>query len=553
MFVSGDNINLERVLSNTVKEKKKYRLFPKKISLKLLLLLDLVVAGFFMVMMTLVDAFPKKLVVLILVLLFALLVLIWRLLSSKKKRTKRRITGVILSVIFIAGFGLVSYYLVGTYNMFSRITNIREQHEYFYVVAPADSPYDEETDLSDMTVFIVNTIDEQYLTAEDKLKEEVPVKYEELHTTTGVMKRMVGSKKAPENLAFISESTYELLCDEYKDKEFEENTKIVHTVELEIESTDIAKRANVTQEPFNIYISGIDVFGEINQVSRSDVNMIVTVNPVTKKILLTSIPRDTYINLHSYNTPDKLTHSGIYGVDETISSVEDWLGVDMNYYLRVNFTTLVDVVNAIGGIDVKSPVAFSSSIHDFDYVEGMNHLNGKQALYFARERHSFEEGDEARNANQMRVMKAILKKLLSSTTLLTKYDSLVAAIQDEIETNLSTQEISALVKMQLDDFMNWDIQTYSIHCTGMQAGTFSMGMSRMLYVADPDPDSVAEALEEIRKVMNPTEEEIAAIEAEREAKAKAEEPKTLWEKITAWLTKANAEEEKAEGSSEQAE
>lgn len=526
--MGNNNIEAENITSNMSDKKrkhKKYRLFPKKISLMLLLLLDLLVAGFFMVMMTLVDAFPKKFVLAILIVLIIVLVIIWRLLSSKKKKTKRRKLGVFLSIVFILGYGLVSYYMVGTYSMFSRITAIRAQNEYFYVVAPKETPYQEDEDLSGKSVFVVDTIDDGYIKAEDALKEEMPVKYETLHTVTGIMKRMIGKKEKPENLAFISESTYELLCDEYKN--FEENTTILHTVAIQLDSLDIAKRTNVTEEPFNIFVSGIDVFGEINQVSRSDVNMIITVNPKTKKILLTSMPRDSYVLLHTYQDYDKLTHSGIYGIDETVSTVEDWLGTDINYYLRVNFTTLVDVVNAIGGVDVYSPVAFSSSIHDFDYVEGMNHLDGKQALYFARERHAFEAADEARNENQQRVMKAILDKLLSSTTLLTKYDSLIAAMQDELETNMSTQEISSLVKMQLDDFQSWEIKTCNIHGEGDSRGTYSMGANRPLYVSIPIDESVEDVKSKIYKVMNPTEEELQAIEEARKAKAKESKPKLL--------------------------
>ena len=511
-------------------KKKKARIFrfPMKIGHKLLLLADLLVRAVVLVMMTLVDAFPKMLVLVLLIFMALMLFVIWQLLSSHKKRTRRRILGTILSVIYLAAFGMGSYYLFGTYNLFARITDSDTQHEIYYVVVPADSPYEKVEDIEGKDVFIVDTVDVNYVKAEAQLRKEYGVNYEELHTVMGIMKRMIGEKKAPENIAFIGKATYDVLCEEYEN--FEEDTRVLYEIRIELDASDIAKRANVTEEPFNIYVSGIDVFGEIDQVSRSDVNMIITVNPKTRKILLTSIPRDSYVVLHTYQQPDKLTHSGIYGIRETVSTVEDWLGFDMNYYLRVNFTTLIDVVDAIGGIDVYSPVAFTSYINEATYVEGMNHLDGRQALYFARERHAFEEGDEARNENQQRVLKAILDKLLSSTTLLTSYDSLLAAVQDEMQTNMKTSEITALVKMQLADPEKWTIKTIQLHGTGGQGGTFSMGLGRMLYVSYTDEDSLQEVQAEIDAVLHPSEEELAAVE-EREKEKKKEQ---FWDSLIFW-------------------
>ena len=188
-------------------------------------------------------------------------------------------------------------------------------------------------------------------------------------------------------------------------------------------NAEMGAGANIdpTTEAFNLYITGIDRWAGEEDLDRSDVNMIMTINPVTKKILLTSIPRDTYVKLHTAQEMDKLTHTGIYGVEETIHTVEDWLNIDLAYYLKLNFSSMRAIINAIGGIDVYSPVAFDSDISEYSYVKGWNHLNGKQALYFARERHAFEGQDSMRVENQQRVAKAVIKKLTSSTTLLTKY------------------------------------------------------------------------------------------------------------------------------------
>ena len=191
--------------------------------------------------------------------------------------------------------------------------------------------------------------------------------------------------------------------------------------------------------------------------------MIVTVNPVTRRILLTSIPRDAYIKLHTAQQMDKLTHTGVYGVDETINTVQDWLGVDLNYYVKMNFTAVVDVINAIGGVDVYSPKEFVPTKRDWWTVKkGWNHMNGKQALAFARERKAFKGEDSKRVENQQRVVDAILKKLMTSPALLTSYPDILKAASDNMSTNMTSDEMQQVVKMQLADLGIWDIQNQKI-------------------------------------------------------------------------------------------
>ena len=215
--------------------------------------------------------------------------------------------------------------------------------------------------------------------------------------------------------------------------------------------------------------------------------------------MLTSIPRDTYVTLHSYGAKDKLTHSGIYGIDETVKTVEDWLGIDINYYLRVNFTTLEDVVNVIGGIDVNSEYSFTSSVGNYSFVKGVNHLNGEAALCFARERYAFASGDFQRVKNQQLVIEGIINKLMSNKSLLVKYPQLLGAVKDKVKTNMSDKEISALVKMQLDDMSGWDIQMQSITGTGAMRVTYSGG-SGNLSVIIPDDSSVSSAVTKIKQM-----------------------------------------------------
>lgn len=267
-----------------------------------------------------------------------------------------------------------------------------------------------------------------------------------------------------------------------------------------------AKAVNVTTEPFNVYITGIDQWesekGE--DLERSDVNMIMTVNPVTKKILLTSIPRDTYVKLHTAQQMDKLTHTGVYGVDETLNTVQDWMNVDLNYYVKMNFTGVKDMINAIDGIKVYSPVAFDSTLEDIHYDKGWNILGGEKALYFARERHAFEGQDSIRVENQQRVMEAIIDRMTSSTVFLTKYGDIMAAAGDNMSTNVSPDEMTALVKMQMGDLAEWDIETQKIEGEYDQDYVASLTQSMKFDVYRADPASVRSCAEGIDRVMNPS-------------------------------------------------
>ena len=282
--------------------------------------------------------------------------------------------------------------------------------------------------------------------------------------------------------------------------------------------TGSSSKINVTEEPFNVYITGIDQWSKEKglDLERSDVNMIVTVHPATHKIVLTSIPRDSYIPLHRTGTMDKLTHTGIYGVDETLSSVHDWLGLDFDYYVKMNFNACVDIVDAIGGIEVDSPKDFDSKISKYSYKKGINHLNGKQALYYARERAAFQGEDQIRVKNQLQVVEAVINKMTSSTVLLTSYSKIMDALGDEMETNMPTSDIQKLIKMQLSDMRDWDITSQRMTGTYDMATVASMNSKNEYSVLMVSAKSKQSCMETIRKVMNPTDEELRIAKNEKD-------------------------------------
>lgn len=265
--------------------------------------------------------------------------------------------------------------------------------------------------------------------------------------------------------------------------------------EIEQESVDVG-------EPFNVYISGIDVDGPIATNSRSDVNLIMTVNPNTKKILLTNTPRDYYVQIPdiSGEQRDKLTHAGIYGVDASMKTLEQLYGIDISYYARVNFTSLVEIVDALGGVEVDSDFEFTTLHGDFKIQKGKNYLNGEQALGFSRERYSFEDGDNQRGRNQEKVLTAILNKAMSPA-LLKNANELIASVSDSVQTNMTQQEMAKFIKMQLNDGATWSIESQAATGHGDTQACYSSG-DQPLYVMWPDETSVQAVSSKMQEVLS---------------------------------------------------
>lgn len=305
-----------------------------------------------------------------------------------------------------------------------------------------------------------------------------------------------------------SETVYGLLQEDLSYMKL--NLKKVHTVGVPIEEkiNEVVKVVDVTNTPFNIYIAGGDKFGSIDKVMNTDVNMVVSVNPINHKILLTSIPRDYYINLPSKGEDayDKLTHAGYYGVQESIRAVEKLLDIEINYYAKVNFSTIQKVVDAIGGVDVKSNYAFRFADEwnnmFFTYKKGINHLNGKQALGFARERESFSDGDVERVKNQQKVIDAIINKMTSSKELIGKYTNILDAISANFSTNLDRNSISRLVKMQLSDMRGWETESQNLEGkSDMSKNCYSL-KGWELYIMRQDADSVKKNSDRIKEFLS---------------------------------------------------
>jgi LCP family protein required for cell wall assembly len=244
------------------------------------------------------------------------------------------------------------------------------------------------------------------------------------------------------------------------------------------------------KKPYVIYISGIDTYGDIATTSRSDVNILAVVNPADKKVLLVTTPRDYYVQLNgTTGVKDKLTHAGIYGVDKSKATLEDLYGTKVDYTVRINFSSLLKLVDAVGGITVTSDQAFSAD--GYNFVAGPNNLDAKQALAFARERYSFSEGDRQRGKNQQRVIEALISKL-SQPQMALKLPAILSATNGAFQTNASRNEINAIIQQQLSGAGSWTTESISVDGTGTSAPTYSMG-SQLLYVMIPNYATVEAA------------------------------------------------------------
>lgn len=249
---------------------------------------------------------------------------------------------------------------------------------------------------------------------------------------------------------------------------------------------------------FSIFISGIDTYGAINTVSRSDVNMVMTVNTKTNEILLTSIPRDYYVTLHSYGVKDKFTHAGIYGIKESLRTAQDFLNIDIEYYMRVNFTSLINIVDALGGISIYNGIAFSN--RGFSFPVGQINMGGAQALVYARERYAYANGDNQRIKNQQTVLAGILNKAMSPA-ILTNYDSMLNVVMRSCQTSVPTGVVTSIIKEQLNSGESWHIRHQYLSGSGSYSTrTYSMpGWN--LYVMIPNKSSISSARSNINLVV----------------------------------------------------
>ena len=385
----------------------------------------------------------------------------------------------ILSIILSIIFGIGIHYLNTTRSFIKSFNEPNEKYNYYYLVVNKDSTYLKYNDLDNKIIGVFENFNKEVY---DKIT--INYKLEEKKSEEDLVDSLYNNSI---DAILISDVKEYFIEEKYED--FKDSVRVLKTIKIKKEEPIIDSGKDISKEPFVIFISGIDTSGKISKVSRSDVNIVVTVNPSTYEVLLTAIPRDYYVRLHNTTGyKDKLTHAGIYGIDMSINTIEDLLGINIDYYARVNFDTVINLVDEIGGIEIYS----DQNLKFCDIKKGYNYLDGKCALRFARERKSYTTGDRHRGENQEEVIKAIIKKVQNNPSLLTKYDKILGNLENNFETNVNMNVVKSFVKLQSKKMPTWNVNTYNLDGVGSSNYTYSMG-KRMLYVMEPDINTINNA------------------------------------------------------------
>lgn len=477
-----------------MKKKNKNKTNKNKNIIYIIMQLILLLSSIFLVgVLVYINLLPTKYFLAVLTFVIGYNLIVFLLLRIKNLKRKIKKALFILSVFITLIFIVAGVYITKTLGVLLDNGDSKYKLEHYSVIVLKSDDYEKLSDISNLTVgYYENSAGSSK--ANKRLKSEVDVNLKK-YSASDTLANDLESKSIS---AILIEDSIKKIIEE-EAPEFKDQTKVIYTFSIRVKANSTAKDVNVTKKPFAIYISGIDTYGEISSVSRSDVNIVMVVNPNTKQVLLISVPRDYYVQLHgTTGVRDKLTHAGIYGVDMSVKTLEDLLDMTINYYIKVNFTSVEDIIDALGGVDVYSEYTFVS-YSGYSFKKGYNSVNGKQGLDFVRTRKAFASGDRQRGKNQQALIEAMLKKV-TSKSIITKYNSLLNSIDGKYQTNMSMKKITSLVKMQLNDMSPWNVTSISLQ--GTDSNNYTYTYYQKLYVMEPNEESVAQAQEAIKAVIS---------------------------------------------------
>lgn len=477
----------------------------------LLSVILVVFAGFLIYQIFKLQILPDNILIpaILVIVLFSLILLILINFCTHGIGTKIIYSILVIMISVVYGFG--NYYLYSTNATLETVTDqSNKSKNTVSVVALNSSSLEDVNSLNGTKIGVLRTIGK-----ESTKKSLSDLKKNNVTYTKKTYDNMLGMLKAlydgDVDAIVLNEAYRSNVCDLEDYTNFNNDTKVIHkTVYYTEENSSLLAVSDITSKPFSILISGNDSFGSLDETSRSDVDMLVTINPVTSTILMTSIPRDSYVEevcddyACNYGVYDKLTHTGLYGVDTTKDTVENLLGIDINYVFRVNFTSMIDIVDALGGIDID--VAEGMAVSKFytnstleGVHEGINHLDGKRALAYSRERKAYIDGDVQRARNQQQVLQAMFKKA-TSPEIITKYTSLLKALTHAFDTNMSTKEITSFIKYQIQAKPSWKFEQYVLK--GDNDLQVSPELGSEVSVIQLYPSSIHTASEKIQAVLD---------------------------------------------------
>ena len=446
------------------------------------------------------NMIPNKYLILFFLIISIFYSLLYLLTLIPNIKVVFKIIACLLLIVFSCGFQFGIRYVDVTIRFVDKINDNLFQNEEYYLITLENSQMVDVSSANGKIIGFYKNNSVNTESAVNSLKEKIAFTEEDYDDVVTMFEQLDDYKV---DALLINASTKNLLEEDLSYL----NVKIkeLGTILVPIKTVDIVKVVDVTNTPFNIYIAGGDSYGTIDKVTNTDVNIIITVDAKNHKLLLTSIPRDYYVHLSGMGEDayDKLTHAGYYGIETSVKSIEELLDIEINYYAKVNFSTVVDLIDIIGGITVYNDFEFCIP---FDipecYEQGNIDLTGARALMYARERMIFEGGDRMRQYHQQQVLTAIINKITSSTVLISKYSDILNSLEGVFQTNIDSKSISKLIKFQLSDMKGWEIDSYSLNGTDFYTkNTFTFPNSK-LYVMKPNVDTIEEAKQKIKQIIN---------------------------------------------------
>ena len=462
----------------------------KKITNNIIRIIALIIHLIFIIYLIKLNVLPTLYLAIIIFVILILDIISWVLIS--KGKIKLIIGYIILLIIsIISGIGI--YYTNITDSFLSSIQEVNEKQLY-YVVVNKDSKYNELKDLDNKSMAIFENQSDNYKKVLNEVEKNIKIKDKKYNNINEIVRDLLDNKI---DSLLINSSNKEILDENIAT--FKNNTRVIDEISIDVIKQNEEEYKN-KYGPFNILISGIDTDGPINRVSRSDVNIIMTVNPNTRDILLTSVQRDMEVHLHGIDgITDKLTHAGIYGIDMSRQTLENFLDTEIPYYIRVNFDSVIKIVDIIGGVDIYNDVAFQGGTRYFS--KGNIHLNGEEALEYSRERKKMPSGDWTRGEHQKTIITAIINKVSSNKDLLTNYADILNNSKDIIQTNIPTEVIKKYVRDQIEDMNSWHIDSTYVKGDGAVYQETYSAPGMKLYVTKPNEASRKEVSKQINNLL----------------------------------------------------
>lgn len=467
----------------------------------------LVVASFYLLYQLIkINVLPTKLLFLITIIFVLLDAIFALLLCYYTRAVVSKIICVVITLVLIFGSCMGGFYISKAGSLLTSITNVtKHAKNTVSVVVKQSSDIKNKSQLNGLSVGTLRTIGTQGSSKalKELSKDGILMNQSEYDSLSAMLEAFY---KGEVDSIIINESSRSQILDMESYADFDNNTRVVYQTSYKVENTDKANAVtDITSKPFNVLISGSDTRGGFDENGRSDVIMVATINPKTSTILLTSVPRDFYVTTACdaadgcmQGALDKITHTGIHGTNTTKRTVEQLLGVEINYTFKVGFDTVTDLVDALGGVDVYVEPGYAVTTSTFSVHEGTNHLDGEHALAYARERYSYTEGDRQRTKNQQQVLMGIVNEA-TKPSVITKYASIMDAMANTFSTTMSNEEISDLIKYQINNNPKWKMEQYMVDGTGDTLMCAELGDAASVMV--PDQSTVKMAKDKINAVL----------------------------------------------------